>query len=139
MNKHEFYLFRRKRSGENEGYEYIQYLVSSSHDAGLSCSCWPEYAWRGQTLLDVYKMRYLISISNSYKDSKWELVQYIMEDEQRSWALLPEVKQYEDLIKGKKLRCLSDSEMEELENYKQMINKKWKVEDIDIKEIHIKC
>lgn len=36
--KDTFYLFRRKREGQ-EGYEYIQHIVSQSHDDGLSTSC----------------------------------------------------------------------------------------------------
>lgn len=130
MGKQKFFLFRRNRKDGNKGYEYIQYLVSPSHDDGLSCSCWPEYAWRGQTTLDIRKMEYLISISPNYNKDRWELVEYEMEAEQQSWASLPEVKQYEDLLKGKKLRRLSDKEMIEFDNFKQKIEAKWKKEEI---------
>lgn len=67
--KDTFYLFRRERTS-GEGYEYIQHLISPSHDDGLSTSCYPEYAWRGQTLLDIKKMK-------STLDGTWvEAVQY---------------------------------------------------------------
>lgn len=67
--KDTFYLFRRERT-HGVGYEYIQHLVSPSHDDGLSTSCYPEYAWRGQTLLDIAKMK-------STLDGQWvEAVQY---------------------------------------------------------------
>lgn len=46
--KDTFYLFRRERK-EQEGYEYIQHIVSPSHDNGLSTSCWPKYQ-------DIYKI-----------------------------------------------------------------------------------
>lgn len=128
MDKQQFYLFRRNRRDGNKGYEYIQHLVSPSHDDGLSCSCWPEYAWRGQTVLDVQKMKYLISIS-PYRTSVWELVIYEMDTDQRSWATLPEVKEYDDLLKGKKMRRLNEKEEEELENFKRKMDIKWKKEE----------
>lgn len=115
--KDTFYLFRRKRK-EGEGYEYIQHVVSPSHNDGLSTSCWPEYSWRGQTLLDIEKMKYLISIHRYYKDSDWELVKYEMEVDAPSWAYQPERKEYECLHIGL-LRKLSDKEERELEDYKQ--------------------
>lgn len=117
-----FYLFRRERK-EQEGYEYIQHIVSPSHDNGLSTSCWPDYAWRGQDLLDIKKMKYLISINPFYKDSDWELVKYEMEIETPSWSHQPERKEYECLHIGK-WRKLSNAECVELEKYKQFaINK----------------
>lgn len=120
--KDTFYLFRRKRKNA-EGYEYIQHIVSPSHDNGLSTSCWPEYAWRGQTLLDIKKMKYLISINQYYKDSDWELVKYEMVIETPSWSHQPERVEYESLPIGKWCK-LSDKEKEELEKYKQFaINK----------------
>ena len=121
--KDTFYLFRRERK-EQEGYEYIQHIVSSSHDNGLSTSCWPEYAWRGNTLLDIKKMKYLISINPFYKDSDWELVKYEMEIETPSWSHQPERKEYECLHIGK-WRKLSNAECVELEEYKQFAIKKY--------------
>lgn len=94
--KDTFYLFRRERTS-GEGYEYIQHLISPSHDDGLSTSCYPEYAWRGQTLLDIKKMKYLISIHRYYKDSDWELVKYEMEIDTPSWSHQPERKEYDNL------------------------------------------
>lgn len=126
MNKRNFYLFRRTRRDGKQGYEYIQHLVSPSQDIGLSCSCWPEYAWRGKDILDVQKMKYLISIS-PYRTSVWKLVQYEMDSEQRSWASLPEIKEYEDLLNGKKFRKLSFEEENELKIFKQKIDEKWNV------------
>ena len=122
--KDTFYLFRRERTS-GEGYEYIQHLISPSHDDGLSTSCYPEYAWRGQNLLDIKKMKYLISINPFYKDSDWELVKYEMEIETPSWSHQPEKKGYDNLYDSrKKWRKLSDKEREELEEYKQFaINK----------------
>lgn len=104
--KDTFYLYRRERTS-GEGYEYIQHLISPSHDDGLSTSCYPEYAWRGQTLLDIKKMKYLISLHRYYKDSDWELVKY------------------ENLYEAnRKCRKLSNAECVELEEYKQFaINK----------------
>lgn len=123
--KDTFYLFRRKRK-EQEGYEYIQHIVSPSHDNGLSTSCWPEYAWRGNTLLDIKKMKYLISINPFYKDSDWELVKYEMEIETPSWPHQPERKEYENLYDAKrKWRKLSNAECVELEEYKQFAIKKY--------------
>lgn len=120
--KDTFYLFRRERT-HGVGYEYIQHLVSPSHDDGLSTSCYPEYAWRGQTLLDIKKMKYLISIHRYYKDSDWELVKYEMEVDTPSWACQPEKIEYESLPIGKWCK-LSDKEKQELEEYKQFaINK----------------
>lgn len=117
--KDTFYLFRRKREGQ-EGYEYIPHIVSQSHDDGLSTSCYPEYAWRGQTLLDIKKMKYLISIHRYYKDSDWELVKYEMEIDTPSWSHQPERKEYDNLYDSrKKWRKLSDKEKQELEEYKQ--------------------
>lgn len=130
--KSNFYLFRRKRK-DGKGYEYIQHIVSVSIDRGLSCSCSPEFAWRGLNRLDVEKMRFLISISE-YRNSVWELVIYNMETEQHSWALIPKNEQYEDLLRGKKLTRLSDKEQEELEDFKQKINKIWKKEITPTKE-----
>jgi hypothetical protein len=121
--KDTFYLFRRKRK-EQEGYEYIQHIVSPSHDNGLSTSCCPEYAWRGNTLLDIKKMKYLISINPFYKDSDWELVKYEMEIETPSWSHQPERKEYECLHIGK-WRKLSNDECVELEEYKQFAIKKY--------------
>lgn len=123
--KDTFYLFRRKRK-EQEGYEYIQHIVSPSHDNGLSTSCWPEYAWRGNALLDIKKMKYLISINPFYKDSDWELVKYEMEIETPSWSHQPERKEYENLYDAKrKWRKLSNAECVELEEYKQFAIKKY--------------
>lgn len=123
--KDTFYLFKRKRK-EQEGYEYIQHIVSPSHDNGLSTSCWPEYAWRGNTLLDIKKMKYLISINPFYKDSDWELVKYEMEIETPSWSHQPERKEYENLYDAKrKWRKLSNAECVELEEYKQFAIKKY--------------
>lgn len=117
--KDTFYLFRRERTN-GVGYEYIQHLVSPSHDDGLSTSCYPEYAWRGQTLLDIKKMKYLISIHRYYKDSDWELVKYEMEIDTPSWSHQPERKEYDNLYDSqKKWRKLSDKEERELEDYKQ--------------------
>lgn len=117
--KDTFYLFRRKRK-EGEGYEYIQHVVSPSHNDGLSTSCWPEYSWRGRTLLDIEKMKYLISIHRYYKDSDWELVKYEMEVDVPSWANRPERKEYDNLYDSQlKWRKLSDKEERELEDYKQ--------------------
>ena len=112
-----FYLYRRERK-DGEGYEYIQHLISPSHDDGLSTSCYPEYAWRGQTLLDIKKMQYLISLHRYYKDSDWELVKYEMEVDTPSWSHQLERKEYECLNIGK-WRKLSDKERQELEEYKQ--------------------
>lgn len=122
--KDTFYLFRRKRT-QGEGYEYIQHLISPSHDDGLSTSCYPEYAWRGQTLLDIKKMKYLISLHRYYKDSDWELVKYEMEVDTPSWSHQPEMKKYENLYEAnRKWRKLSNAECVELEEYKQFaINK----------------
>lgn len=122
--KDTFYLFRRKRT-QGEGYEYIQHLISPSHDDGLSTSCYPEYAWRGQTLLDIKKMKYLISLHRYYKDSDWELVKYEMEVDTPSWSHQPEMKKYENLHEAnRKWRKLSNAECVELEEYKQFaINK----------------
>lgn len=122
--KDTFYLFRRERTN-GVGYEYIQHLVSPSHDDGLSTSCYPEYAWRGQTLLDIKKMKYLISIHRYYKDSDWELVKYEMEVDTPSWSCQPEKIEYYNLDdSSKKWRKLSDKEKQELEEYKQFaINK----------------
>ena len=123
--KDTFYLFRRERK-EQEGYEYIQHIVSPSHDNGLSTSCWPEYAWRGNTLLDIKKMKYLISINLFYKDSDWELVKYEMEIETPSWSHQPERKEYENLYDAKrKWSKLSNAECVELEEYKQFAIKKY--------------
>ena len=97
--KDKFYLFRRERK-EQEGYEYIQHIVSTSHDNGLSTSCWPEYAWRGQDLLDIKKMKYLISLHRYYKDSDWEPVEYEMEVDTPSWSHQPEMKKYENLYEA---------------------------------------
>ena len=121
--KDTFYLFRRERK-EQEGYEYIQHIVSPSHDNGLSTSCWPEYAWRGNTLLDIKKMKYLISINPFQTDSAWELVKYEMEIETPSWSHQPERKEYECLHIGK-WRKLSNAECVELEEYKQFAIKKY--------------
>lgn len=122
--KDTFYLFRRKRTS-GEGYEYIQHLISPSHDDGLSTSCYPEYAWRGQTLLDIKKMKYLISLHRYYKDSDWELVKYEMEVDTPSWSHQPEMKKYENLYEAnRKWSKLSNAECVELEEYKQFaINK----------------
>lgn len=122
--KDTFYLFRRERT-HGVGYEYIQHLVSPSHDDGLSTSCYPEYAWRGQTLLDIKKMKYLISIHRYYKDSDWELVKYEMEVDTPSWSHQSEKIEYDNLYdSSKKWRKLSDKEKRELEEYKQFaINK----------------
>lgn len=122
--KDTFYLFRRKRT-QGEGYEYIQHLISPSHDDGLSTSCYPEYAWRGQTLLDIKKMKYLISLHRYYKDSDWELVKYEMEVDTPSWSHQPEMKKYENLYEAnRKWSKLSNAECVELEEYKQFaINK----------------
>lgn len=122
--KDTFYLFRRERTS-GEGYEYIQHLISPSHDDGLSTSCYPEYAWRGQTLLDIKKMKYLISLHRYYKDSDWELVKYEMEVDTPSWSHQPEMKKYENLYEAnRKWRKLSNAECVELEEYKQFaINK----------------
>ena len=122
--KDTFYLFRRKRT-QGEGYEYIQHLISPSHDDGLSTSCYPEYAWRGQTLLDIKKMKYLISLHRYYKDSDWELVKYEMEVDTPSWSHQPEMKKYENLYEANRnWRKLSNAECVELEEYKQFaINK----------------
>lgn len=120
--KDTFYLFRRERT-QGEGYEYIQHLISPSHDDGLSTSCYPEYAWRGQTLLDIKKMKYLISLHRYYKDSDWELVKYEMEVDTPSWSHQPERKEYECLHIGKWCK-LSNAECVKLEEYKQFaINK----------------
>lgn len=117
--KDTFYLFRRERK-EGEGYEYIQHVVSPSHNDGLSTSCWPEYSWRGRTLLDIEKMKYLISIHRYYKDSDWELVKYEMEVDVPSWANRPERKEYDNLYDSRsKWPKLSDKEERELEDYKQ--------------------
>lgn len=122
--KDTFYLYRRERTS-GEGYEYIQHLISPSHDDGLSTSCYPEYAWRGQTLLDIKKMKYLISLHRYYKDSDWELVKYEMEVDTPSWSHQPEMKKYENLYEAnRKWRKLSNAECVELEEYKQFaINK----------------
>lgn len=122
--KDTFYLFRRERTS-GEGYEYIQHLISPSHDDGLSTSCYPEYAWRGQTLLDIKKMKYLISLHRYYKDSDWELVKYEMEVDTPSWSHQPEMKKYENLYEAnRKWSKLSNAECVELEEYKQFaINK----------------
>lgn len=122
--KDTFYLFRRERT-QGEGYEYIQHLISPSHDDGLSTSCYPEYARRGQTLLDIKKMKYLISLHRYYKDSDWELVKYEMEVDTPSWSHQPEMKKYENLYEAnRKWRKLSNAECVELEEYKQFaINK----------------
>lgn len=114
MDKQRFFLFRSKRD-DYEGYWYIQHMTSPSHDGGLSCSSWPEFAWRGQTVLDVERMKYLISIS-LYKDKVWELVEYEMERDTPSWAIQPEKIDYENHFKG--LRELTPKEKEELEAYK---------------------
>lgn len=137
MDKQDFFLFRRKRR-DGKGYEYIQYLTSASHDEGLTCSCQPDFAWRGRSKLDIEKMRYLISISKNYKNSNWELVRYNMEVEQPSWALIPkEPKQYESLPILKFCR-LTDKEEQELEDFKQKMAKKWKKEDTLTKETPMK-
>lgn len=115
MDKQRFFLFRRKRDNQ-EGYEYIQHMTSPSHDGVLSNSCWPEFAWRGQTALDVEKMKYMISISKYYRDKVWELVEYEMERDTPSWALQPERIDYKNHFKG--LRELTPKEKEELEAYK---------------------
>lgn len=115
MDKQRFFLFRRKRDN-HEGYEYIQHMTSPSHDGGLSLSCWPEFAWRGQTVLDVEKMRYLISISKYYKNKNFELVQYYMDSDTPSWAIMPERIEYENVLT--ELRPLTQSEIEDLQNYK---------------------
>lgn len=117
--KQRYFLFRRKRDNA-EGFEYIQHMTSPSHDEGLSASCWPEYAWRGNNHLDVLKMRYLISISKYQKDKDWKLVMYEMETETPSWANQPEKVDYENLfITGRDtLKPLTDKEKEELEIYK---------------------
>ena len=114
MGKQRFFLFRRKRD-DYEGYEYIQHMTSPSYDSGLSNSCWPEFAWRGQTTLDVEKMKYMISISN-YKNKIWELVEYEMERDTPSWAIQPEKIDYENHFKG--LPELTPKEKEELEVFK---------------------
>lgn len=72
----------------------------------------------------------MISISKNYNKYKWELVIYNMEVEQQSWANQPEPKQYEDLLKGKKLRRLTPEEQKELEDFKQKINEIWKRKEI---------
>lgn len=133
MDKQNFFLFRRKRK-DGDGYEYIQHLVSPSCDNGLSCSCWPEFAWRGQGVLDIRKMEYLMSISKNYDRRSWELVEYKMEVEQHSWALKPKCEQYENFYKNEKFRRLTKKEEEELEEFKKLINKRWKIEDTLTKE-----
>ena len=119
MDKQKFFLFRRKRLN-HEGYEYIQHMISPSHNGGLSCSCWPEFAWRGQSTLDIMKMKYLISISKYYKDGDWRLVRYEMERDTPSWATQPKKVKYENLfITGRdKLTPLSETERNELEQWK---------------------
>ena len=121
--KDTFYLFRRERK-EQEGYEYIQHIVSPSHDNGLSTSCWPEYAWRGRTLLDIEKMEYLISINKFYANSDWEVVAYRMEVETPSWSHQPEKVDYRNEFDMDAFEELTKKETRELEEYKQFaINK----------------
>lgn len=116
QRKTTFFLFRRKRDGK-EGYEYIQFLQSPSYTGGLTLSCWPEYAWRGQSQMDVLKMKFMISIS-PYKDKDWELVKFEMDMDVPSWAKQPEPKVYESLP-IKKFCRLTEKEEAELEDYKQ--------------------
>lgn len=114
MDKQRFFLFRRKRE-DYDGYYYIQHMTSPSHDSGLTNSCWPEFAWRGQTALEVEKMKYMISISN-YKDKVWELVEYEMDSDTPSWAIQPEKIDYVNHFNG--LRELTPKEKEDLEVFK---------------------
>lgn len=117
------YLFRRKRKNA-EGYEYIQHIVSPSHDEGLSTSCWPEYAWRGQSLLDIEKMEYLISINEYYADGGWEVVAYKMEVETPSWSHQPEKVDYKNEFDMDAFEELTEKENQELTKYKQFaVNK----------------
>lgn len=117
--KSNFYLLRAL---DDKGTAwYVQRIFSPSIDMGVTLTTWPEYAWRGETALDVAKVKYLVARS-SYSDLNWETVQYYMDVDQVSWAAYPalEPRQYENLIKSPldvEALVLNPLEQKELEEF----------------------
>ena len=118
----DFYLFRRKRDN-HEGYEYIQFLQSPSYRGGLTLTCWPEYAWRGTTQMDMLKMKAMINMSH-YRDKGFELVKYNMDYDTPSWAKQPEPREYECLPIGPWERLTPEQE-KELEEYETKMRERY--------------
>lgn len=79
---------------------YLQHLVSPSIGGrALSMTSFPEFGWRGQTKLDIAKVRALIAVQScGIRDADWTLEQYEMEMDTPSWARQPEKKEYKNLL-----------------------------------------
>lgn len=119
--KSKFYVFKTiDRKGRTM---YLQHLVSPScGDKELTMSSFPEFGWRGQTMLDVAKIRELIKIQfDSIRNAKWELCQYLMDVDTPSWALPPKKIEYENLLPEGFEIILTEKEEQELIRYKEKL------------------
>lgn len=119
--KSEFYLYECEDATGKK--QYLQHLISPSREVNHpSLTYVPEFALRGQTILDIEKMKILIQKSNPWiREKNWKLVKFLMPVELPSFAKRDWDNNYEYLPIRKKFARLTDKEKEELERYEQLL------------------